>query len=262
MGSPGALRCGVGALAAWVLAAAVLPAQEFRVDNWVHDARSGQVLQYTVTLAQGGRVYDLVPHTGQAELFDPAAGHLVLSCPVQSGPHRPGVYTVVPLVELDRLVLQLQGKMAQASDPRLRRLARPRPQWVSHGPAWWLRTQWFEYRVDPVQAPSRAILRQYHEFLQWSTRLAVLNNPVMLLRLELNRRLLERGELPGEITLLVYQPGILGLKHPEAALRSRHRYRWQLASEDQRLIQRLLRRRSRFHRVDWKTYRGLVEQLP
>ena len=256
------LQAPVAALAAgiWLLAAAAV-AQDFAIDNEVFRGQESQPLQRTTTVFYQDRVYDLVHTTGQAAVFDPAAASFVLLHPL--APEREptgGVQTEIPLVQLDRLVLQLKQELARRKDARLRCLAQPRPQFQSTPPTWRLATRWLEYQVRPLEAPGAQVAQRYYEFIRWSTRLAALQSPTMLLRLELNRRLEQQRQIPQEITLLVYGAGPLGLRRPEGALRSRHRYHWQLRPRDHQQVARIQKQLAAFRRVSWREFHRLEKQ--
>ncbi len=242
----------------WILAASVLWAQEFRVENFVREVPSGKLLQHTLTLCDGQKVYDLVEPSGEVAVFDWSGGKVVLLHRVSS-PSRwaPGVKAEIPLVELDRMIVQLQQHVAQKDKPRWRSLIHGPTKFVLQGQSWWVRTPWLEYRVEPLAAPLAQQAQLYYQFLQWSTRLAALENPWLLLRMQVNRHLIRRQELPGKVLLLVYRPGALGLKRPELAMRSQHHFQWNLSDQDHNRIRQVQKQLEQFHLVDWKTFRHL-----
>lgn len=249
---------GMVVVAAGLWLAATATAQDFAIDNEVFRGDESRPVQRTTTVFLAGKVYDLVHATGQAAVFDPAAATFVLLHPL-AGQKEPdgGVQTEIPLVQLDRLVLQLKQELARREDARLRSLADPRPQFQSTPASWRLTTRWLEYQVRPLAAPGAEVAQRYYEFIRWSTRLAALESPAMLLRLELNRRLEQQHQLPQEITLLVYGAGPLGLRRPEATLRSRHRYHWQLRPRDHKQVARIQKQLAAFRRVSWREFRRL-----
>ncbi len=230
--------------------------QEFAIDNEVFREGESRPLQRTTTVFSGGRAYDLVHETRQAAVFDPAAATIVLLQPLAvSEESSGGVQTEIPLVQLDRLVLQLKQELARSDDPRLRSLAALRPRLQSTPPTWRLTTRWLEYQVRPLAPPDAQTAQRYYEFVRWSTRLAALHSPTVLLRLELNRHLEQRNQIPQEITLLVYRVGPLGLRRPETTLRSRHQYYWQLRPQDREQVAQIQKQQATFRRVSWQEFR-------
>ncbi len=252
----------VATMLVW-LAAQAVPAsgQEFAIDNEVYRDGEDRPLQRTTTVFLGGRVYDLVHETQQAAVFDPAAATIVLLRPLAPEQEPAGgVQTEIPLVQLDRLVLRLKQELARSDDARLQSLAGLQPQFEKTPAGWRLTTRWLEYQVRPQPPPSAPAAQRYYEFARWYTRLAALQSPTMLLRLELNRHLEQRGQIPQEITLLVYRSGPLGLRRPETTLRSRHRYHWQLRPRDRQQATRIQRQQAAFRRVTWQEFHRLQRQ--
>ena len=241
------------------LVASPAVAQEFAVENQIFSGKEPQPLEQTTTVFQGPRAYDLVHSSGQAAVFDPVEGRIVLLKP-RPREQEPagGVKTEIPLVQLDRLVLGLKQQLARSSDRRLRQLARVQPQFSAGAESWRLRAGWLEYQVKPLAAPDAQTALRYYDFVRWSTRLAALRSPTMLVRLELNRYLEQRKQLPREITLRIYRSGgSKAAQQVEKTFRSRHRYRWQLRPQDRELAARIQQQLASFRSISWQEFRRL-----
>lgn len=233
----------------FVLVLAVAPAlhaQELRIETDVYAGDSDEALSHSVTLFDGGTVYDFSDTTGQVTVFRP---------PTAS---RPGQFVLLNLKseqrtevstdKIEALMTKLSKWAQEQEDPLLKFSAEPEFEETFEAGSGQLSlesSQW-TYTVATVPSEDMKTLSDYRQFIDWYTRLNVMmhGTPPPGPRLALNEALEKHGVVPVEIRRTV----------DSKPLRATHLFQWRLSREDRAQVEEVRKQLANFEKVDNKDF--------
>lgn len=235
-----ALAC---AVSAGILAA------DFRVISAVYEGDGKAPLSTNLTLFHAGVVYDVVETAPrEATVFDPHRGRLVLLD--LDGQRKSEISTR----ELTAFSAEVRQRSRDSRDPLLRFVAEPafevaevvEPARIE------FRSSAMDYSVVAIDCHAEAA-SEYREFADWYAQLNTLTRPRALpgfARMEVNRQLAERSQVPTEVRLTLHGSGLAR----DTRLRSVHEFQWKLLAEDRRLIDTIGRQLAEFEAASLEDY--------
>jgi len=230
-----ALFCGV---------AAPVLAQQFRVASEVFDDNDSKPIVETLTLFQNGVAYDFQLTGSQLiTLVDPRRERLVLLDPDRR------LQTTVKMRDLSAHIERLrqqgaQGKGAWFFNPTFK-MEETTDGYLN------LNSSMLKYRVKGEEPKAPQAVQQYQRFADWSARLNFTPRTMPpFARIELDRILAERGEMPVEVELTL----TLGPLNPTLVRRSKHSVIWSLSKTDRQRIENVGEHMARFESVAFQDF--------
>ncbi len=220
----------VACCAAIILAvAAAASAADFRVDNSVFAADKQEPIAQSITLFQGGVVYDFLRRPPELIVYDTQAEMFTLLDPQRK------VRTALSKADLAAFCQQLRRWAENQRDPVIRFSANPQfeLQFDPTRSSLSASSTWISYRVEGRRAEDPEMLRQYTLFADGSAQINALLNPGSRLpfpRLALNEHLARRAILPEQVDLTISSTSKNGQK--QTTLRSQHRWSTTLTDAD------------------------------
>jgi hypothetical protein len=255
MSSKPLLRMLVGVICLLLVHSAL--AEEFRVETDIFLGDQKEPFAQNVTLFSSGLVYDF-PRTGPEEItvFDPARGRFVMLDP------RRKVKATVTTQELLELAAamkvharELEGAFAFAANPEFDEDVDNETGWVT------LSSRLLTYRARCISPKLPSAVTRYRSFADWYARLNA-TRPGSLppfARMELNRAIAQRNQIPEEVTLTVEpKHRFVGRK---LVVRSHHLFNWRLSNTDRKKIDQAGTKMADFEAVTIREYRRSLDQL-
>jgi hypothetical protein len=219
-------------------------ATEFRVETELLVGDEPKPLSEHLTLFSKGMVFDLLrPDESQITVFDLPRDRIVLI------DRQRELQCVLAPADLIDLVARLRSEAPEDAkqlglDAEVVWRKEPIPGWMaSAGNA--------RYLIRPQAAPDPKYARAFADFADWSARLNAYRKvgSAPFLRMALNARLAEAGQLPEEV-LLTIEP-ILGR---DRLLRTRHLVNYQLSSLDREKIAAVSRHIAVYRQASWQEF--------
>jgi hypothetical protein len=230
--------------------------EEFRIETDVFMGDADEPFAENVTIFSAGLVYDF-PLAGpeQITVFDPIRGRFVLLDVTRR------IKTTLTIKELLEFTAAMKvhagekgGVFAAACDPQFAEEFDAETGWLSFD------SKLLSYRTKGAKPKISSAARDYQEFADWYARLNA-TRPGSLppfARIQVNRALNQRGEIPIEVELTVSPPNrLLGRK---LVIRSRHLPYWRLSNTDRKRIDTAGSYMAKFEAVSFKDYRRATEE--
>jgi len=226
-------------------------AEEFRVETDVFVGHSKEPIAQNLTLFSSGLVYDF-PRMGPEEVtvFDPVRGRFVLL----DVPRKvKATLTTQDLLQLSAAIKatagELEGAYAFAADPHFEKRIDENSGWLA------LTSPLLTYRAKCMAPKHKSAAARYREFADWYARVNI-TRPGSLppfARLELNRALAERNQVPEEVELTIEsERHLLGKK---LVIRSQHMFNWILSNTDRQRIETAGNQMADFQSLSLQEYR-------
>jgi hypothetical protein len=227
-----AIQSGFALLWGVVMAAvaASAPAQEFRVESWVYRGNEKEPSSESLTLFQGGVVYDIdLPSAERVTIFDHAHGRFVL---LDHGHHTKTIIPTSALLAFEQ-DLRTQPEYAEQSylfAPKFAEDYDAKEQWLT------LTADGVTYRAKTQKPDNPETVNVYRHFADWYARFNAYSGPHLhsLARISLNQSLAQRGFVPQEVKLTVVHKGLVSRK---MEVRSRHVFN-KLSQNDRQRIEK------------------------
>lgn len=223
-------------------------AGDFRVESKVFEGDDEAPLSTNLTIFRAGVVYDLVETAPrEATVFDPHRGRLVLIDPERK------CKAEISTAELTSFSAEVRQKAKDSRDALLRFVAEPTFEVVDvvEPARVEFRSPLVQYSVvgQPCEEDSAAA---YREFADWYAQLNTLTRRTLppFARLEVNRQLAERSQVPSEVRLRLDSPRL----GDETNLRSTHEFQWKLLASDGRTVDTIGRQMAEFQLVGLDEY--------
>ena len=237
-------------LAGQVPAPAAL-AEDFRIETDVLVGGEKEPVAQNVTLFSGGLVYDF-PLIGPQEItvFDAGRGRFVLL----DVPRKTKTTLLTQeLLEITAAIKvqaqELDGVFAFAADPQFKREIDQPEGWLT------LSSSLLTYRAKGVKPKLSEAAATYRDFADWYARLNATRpgNLPPFARLELNRLLGERQEVPEEVELTVEPKNRWAGR--KLVVHSHHIFNWRLSNTDRKRIDTAGGYMADFQAVGFQEYR-------
>ena len=243
---------GLVALCAMICASAA--ADDFRIVSEVYFGDEAEPRSTNRTLFRAGVVYDYLEQPGLTTIFDPARHRFLLLDPETR------LRCVVDTKEVADFNEALRGRAADHVDPLLKFMAKPQFTLDPASPQGKLvmTSPLMSYRLTTTKIESPTALRQYIEFSDWYAQLNTMVNPGSpppFARLEVNRQLHARGEMPLEVQLTISVRQQTG-GNREVVLLSRHEVSWRLLGEDRQAIEQTADEMATFKQVTFSDFQS------
>lgn len=230
-----------------------LPAtgDEFRIETDVFLGTEKEPVAQSVTLFSGGLVYDF-PLIGPQEVtvFDGSRGRFILL----DVPRKTKTTLLTQeLLEITAAIKvqaqELDGVFAFAADPQFKQEVDASEGWLT------LSSNLLSYRAKGVKPQLPEAAATYREFADWYARLNATRpgNLPPFARLELNRALAERQEVPEEVELTVEPKNRWAGR--KVVIRSRQIFNWRLSNTDRKRIDTAGSQMADFEAVSFQEYR-------
>lgn len=239
----------------------VCVAEDFRIESKVYvGEEETEPVNKTLTLFYAGRVYDFLGDPAEVTVFDPQRQRFLLLNPAKRQ------RVEITLDYVTALTANLQERGQNRDDPLVRFMSNPRfvTAFDAATDELTLTSEWMTYAVKTAPANSEIASKQYTLYADAYAHLNTLVSPAHLppfARLELNRALERRGELPKEVTLTVTSPSRIPGKSESVVIRSVHHVAWKLLESDRERIEQTGRALSEYSSVDLAEYqRPATEQ--
>lgn len=250
--SRGARLFGALALCAAVCVSAT--ADDFRIVSEIYLGDEAEPRSTNRTLFRAGVVYDYLEQPGLTTVFDPARHRFLLLDPETK------LRCVVDTKQVAEFNAALRQRAADHVDPLLKFMANPQFTLDPAPPQGKLvmTSPLMSYRLKTERIKSPAALRQYIEFSDWYAQLNTMVNPGSpppFARLEVNRQLSERGEMPLEVQLTISVHQQTG-GNREVVLLSRHEVAWRLLGEDRQAIEQTADEMATFKQVTFNEFQS------
>ncbi len=237
-------------LAGQVPAAAAM-AEDFRIETDVFLGGEKEPVAQNVTLFSGGLVYDF-PLIGPQEItvFDEARGRFVLlDVPRKTKTTLTTQELLQTTAAIKVQAQELDGVFAFAADPQFQSEADGADGWLT------LSSSLLSYRAKGIKPKLAATADAYRDFADWYARLNATRpgNLPPFPRLELNRTLAERQQVPEEVELTVEPKNRwTGRK---LVVRSHHIFNWRLSNTDRKRIETAGTYMADFQAISFQDYR-------
>ena len=206
--------------------AAVAQAEGFRIETRVYVGDEEQPVSETTTLFLDGVVYDFLAVPEQVAVFRKPGGGKPGRFILLDPEHR--IRTELTTDQLAGAMDKLRTWAARQTDPFLQFAAAPQFKETFEPESGKLVLTSFveNYQVDTAKTDHAAALAEYHDFLDWYTRLGTLlaAGPPPEPRLRLNAALARYHVIPLKVELTR-----AGDKQP---VRAEHEFTWRLSRED------------------------------
>ncbi len=230
-----------------------LPAsgEDFRIETDVFLGTDKEPVAQSVTLFSGGLVYDF-PLIGPQEVtvFDSSRGRFILL----DVPRKTKTTLLTQeLLEITAAIKvqaqELDGVFAFAANPQFKSESDTQEGWLT------LSGSFLSYRAKGVKAQVPAAAATYRDFADWYARLNATRpgNLPPFARLELNRVLGERQEIPEEVELTVEPKNRWAGR--KVVIHSRHIVNWRLSNTDRKRIDAAGSQMADFEAVSFQEYR-------
>lgn len=247
----GWVRFGSGVvLAAWTGATA--SAADFRIESRVFVDAAPAPRTENVTLFHQGIVYDFGKAPKEVTILDAHENRsrFILLDPVKQRK------TEIKLAEIEKFVTGLRSAALAAPAPFMQFLANPKFEeaFDPRSKELSLTSEWMEYKLTTVAAPSDEVAQEYFRFSDWYAKLNALTNVAAIppfARIHVNSRLNQNKLVPVNVQLTLKR---LGQKGKDLVLKSDHKVSWRLLNEDQQRILQADDMFAKFESVDAKTY--------
>jgi len=226
-------------------------AEDFRVETDVFLGGEKEPVAQNVTLFSGGLVYDF-PLIGPQEItvFDGARGRFVL---LDVPRKTKATLTTQELLQTTAAIKvqaqELDGVFAFAADPQFKCDTDGQDGWLT------LSSSLLSYRAKGTQPKLAATADAYRDFADWYARLNATRpgNLPPFPRLELNRTLAERQQVPEEVELTVEPKNRWAGR--KLVVRSRHIFNWRLSNTDRKRIETAGTYMADFQAISFQDYR-------
>ena len=148
-------------------------AEDFRVENKVFAGSRSKAVGRSTTIFLEGVVYDYLENPAEIIVFEKDRKKFTLLDTTRR------VRAELPTDELATFTEHLRDKATQQKDPFVRFLAAPEldEQFDKESGELTLSSPWMTYRIELVDAESRAIADQYREFSDWYAQVNAVLNP-------------------------------------------------------------------------------------
>lgn len=242
-----------GLLLALLAIAAPCRAEDFRIASRVYVGDAPEPANETTTLFHGGRVYDFLADPEEISVFDPSRERFLLLNPARREKVEVTVdYATKFTANLKQRGLNRDQKFIRFMvDPRFEVDFDPTTSVLS------LNSEWMSYEVQTIAANSPTAAAQYGRYADAYAHLNSLINPAHLppfARLELNKQLKQRGELPKAVTLTVTRPRRLPGTSKTVVIRTEHHVAWKLLESDRERLEQTGRYLATFRDVTLADY--------
>ncbi len=225
--------------------------QDFRIESDVFVGGDREPVAQSVTLFAGSLVYDF-PLTGPQEItvFDGARGRFVLLDVPRKTKTTLQTQELLEITAAIKVQAQkLDGVFAFAAAPQFKTEIDSQTGWLtlSGGP--------ITYRTKGVKPETSTAVTAYRDFADWYARLNS-TQPGSLppfARMELNRVLEQRQEVPEEVELVVEPKNRWAGR--KLVIHSRHIYNWRLSNTDRKRIDTAGGYMADFQAVSFPEYR-------
>ncbi|NLF71909.1 MAG: hypothetical protein GX575_23000 [Candidatus Anammoximicrobium sp.] len=246
--------------ALWIPALSLLASQvpvpaggteDFRVETDVFLGGEKEPVAQNVTLFSGGLVYDF-PLIGPQEItvFDGARGRFVLLDVPRKIKSTLTTQELLQTTAAIKIQAQgLDGLFAFAADPQFQGKADDQDGWLT------LSSSLLSYRAKGIKPKLAATADVYRDFADWHARLNATRpgNLPPFPRLELNRTLAERQQVPEEVELTVEPKSRWAGR--KLVVRSHHIFNWRLSNTDRKRIETAGTYMADFQAVSFQDYR-------
>jgi hypothetical protein len=230
---------------------AMVQAEDFRVETDVFLGGEREPVAQNVTLFSGGLVYDF-PLIGPQEItvFDSGRGRFVL---LDVPRKTKATLTTQELLQTTAAIKvqaqELDGVFAFAADPQFQVEAGGQEGWLT------LSSSLLSYRAKGIKPRLTATADTYREFADWYARLNATRpgNLPPFPRLELNRSLAERQQVPEEVELTVEPKNRWAGR--KLVVRSHHIFNWRLSNTDRKRIETAGTYMADFQALSFQEYR-------
>ncbi|HLA83233.1 MAG TPA: hypothetical protein VJL29_00440 [Thermoguttaceae bacterium] len=254
----------ISVLLAWVvliLTQATSRADDFRIENSVfteedEENEQGPSLRST-TIFHRGVVYDFLNDPPEVIIFDPANSRLILLDVERK------LRTDLSPTIVRQAIERLKSLSVGTKDRRKQFLYDPifeknvdeeTSEQVFDSP-------WMSYRVLAARSENREVVRQYHQFCDWSARLNTFLRPGSrppFPRLVVNQELAERHEIPTRIIFTLKTRR--GLTTSKEVLRSEHHLVPRLVESDLRRVAGAGEQMAAFKTVTFREYETRADE--
>ena len=226
-------------------------AEDFRIETDVFLGGETEPVAQNVTLFTSGLVYDF-PLIGPQEItvFDAARGRFILLDVSRKTKTTLQTHELLEITAAIKIQAQgLDGVFAFAADPQFRHEVDDQSGRLT------LSSPLMTYQAKGTKPPMPAAVATYRDFADWYARLNATRpgNLPAFPRLELNRLLEERQEVPEEVELVVAPKSRWAGR--KLVVRSRHAYNWRLSNTDRKRIDTAGNYLADFQAVDFQKYR-------
>lgn len=246
--------------ALWIPALSLLAGQvpvtaaqpdDFRVETDIFLSGEKEPVAQSVTLFSGGLVYDF-PLIGPQEItvFDGSRGRFVLlDVPRKTKTTLTTQELLQTTAAIKVQAQQLDGVFAFAADPQFKREADGEEGWLT------LSSSLLSYRVKGIKPKLAVTADAYRDFADWYARLNATRpgNLPPFPRLELNRALAERQQVPEEVELTVEPKNRWAGR--KLVVRSHHIFNWRLSNTDHKRIETAGTYMADFQAINFQDYR-------
>ncbi len=230
-------------------------AQSFRVESRVHEADNQQLIAESLTLFDGGAVFDFsfelnAKEPAEVIIFDTRKQQYVLLDYQRRIKLVLENYELVRMLEEQRRELSAREELAFLAEPRLQEQMDLAASSVE------LTNGHFTYRAIGQRPRDGTLLVPYHEYLDVYARLSV-TDPRRLppfTRIAVNQALRKAGWIPTEVELWVHSAA---LPNHQVHWKSTHHTTWTLSDADRERIEMAKRNWLAFKSVSLREYRNL-----
>jgi hypothetical protein len=226
-------------------------AEDFRIETDVFLGAEKEPVAQNLTLFTGSLVYDF-PLIGPQEItvFDALRGRFILLDVPRKTKTTLQTQELLEITAAIKVQAQgLDGVFAFAADPQFKRDVEEQAGWLK------LSSSLMTYRARGVTPQLSGAAATYRDFADWYARLNATRpgNLPPFPRLELNRLLEERQEVPEEVELIV-EPKTRWAGR-KLVVRSRHIFNWRLSNTDRKRIDTAGGYMADFQAVGFQEYR-------
>ncbi|QDU97966.1 hypothetical protein [Lignipirellula cremea] len=201
--------------------------QQFRVESTVFEGAKTEPLLETLTLFNDGVIYDFMNDAHKVTVTDPARERIVLLDTERK------LQCTFAMQELGTFVENLRDAGSKRSEPWF---FDPKFEVTTDSDGWVvLAARPLTYKVKGAKPSNSLCVTQYQRFADWSARLNATRpgNMMPFARIEVNRVMAERGEIPEEVNLTLASSVLKrGLSY-----RSKHAVIWSLSKTDRQKIE-------------------------
>lgn len=231
--------------------AAVLPAQNFRVENTL---TSGNKTTKGVTLFVDGTVYDFIGSNGEIIVFDKPLQEIKILEPTLR------LQTSIKLEDLKSQIDEMHVAFQRSESPFLNFVARPVFDETGYDTESGLivfRSLWADYEFATRVFDDETIAAEYYEYNLWLARLNVRLSPAAvsaMVRAGLNEYLARNNRFPEKVSIKLYPKGKNVLSSTTVQADSTHVILKRIADSDQELIKRAKESLESFTKVPFDSY--------
>lgn len=167
------LTCSILALAGPPADARLALAEDFRIENRVFAGSQRKPISRSTTIFLDGVVYDYLDNPAEVIVFEKDRSRFTLLDTTRR------VRAKIPTSKVEAFTKELQQSASRQKDPFIRFLAAPKfdEQFDQDSGELTLSSSWMTYRVELVDAESRALAQQYREFSDWYAQVNAVLNP-------------------------------------------------------------------------------------